>query len=160
MKVEEVFTREPGTCGPDSSISAAAWIMWERDCGTVPVVDGEGKVVGMISDRDITIAAITKERSPSEVNVREVMTGSVCSCRPSDDVQDAMKLMAMRRVRRLPVVDPEGKLLGILSITDLARRAAEGKLPADTIVRTFTEICTPWKKTVRRTSTPAAGPAV
>jgi CBS domain-containing protein len=156
MKVEELLTSDVATCGADWTVSAAAWVMWERDCGTLPVINERGRIIGMISDRDITIAATTKNRSPFEIQACEIMTGRVRSCRPEDDVRDAMKIMADGRVRRLPVVDPEGNLLGIISITDLVRRAAEGALPAEEVIRTFDQICTPWRQTTRHPELPVA----
>lgn len=163
MKVDEVYTRSPRTCGPDSKVPAAAWVMWEEDCGAVPVVDESGHVKGMISDRDITIATITLDRRPSELFVREVMTGAAFACHPEDDVAGAMRIMADRRVRRLPVVDAEGRLLGILSITDLVRRSVGGELGAAEVVRALGEICTPWKKRRRvlgdRRRRPRPGPS-
>jgi CBS domain-containing protein len=117
------MTGDVKSCGPDTNLAAAAMIMWENDCGTIPVVDDAGKVIGMITDRDICMAAATKDREASRIAVGEVITGNVFSCRPEDDLSDALKTMQNERVRRLPVVNGEGELCGILSVNDILLRA-------------------------------------
>ncbi|HXX93143.1 MAG TPA: CBS domain-containing protein [Planctomycetota bacterium] len=160
MKVEEAFTADLATCGADWTVSAAACVMWERDCGALPVVDSRGRILGMISDRDITIAATTKNRLPSDIRVSEVMTSRVHSCRPEHDLREALKRMAEGRIRRLPVVDADGRLLGILSITDLVQRSLEGALPAQEVLRTYSRICTPWRRTSPPPELPVFGERV
>jgi CBS domain-containing protein len=152
MKVKEICTWEPWVCSVDGSLADAAEIMWDGDCGSVPIVDAERKVVGMISDRDITMAALTKDRTPRKVGVREVMTGKVYSCDPEDDVRDALRTMGERRVRRLPVIDQEGALKGILSISDCIRNAKpmfeldEPGIPSDELLVALQALSMPWKK--------------
>lgn len=123
MKVRDVMTGGVKSCGPDTNLAAAAMIMWESDCGAVPVLDDAGKVIGMITDRDICMAVVTKGREASRIAVGEVITGDVFSCRPEDDLSDALKTMRNERVRRLPVVDGDGELRGILSVNDVLLRA-------------------------------------
>ena len=123
MKVRDVMTGGVKSCGPDTNLAAAAMIMWENDCGAVPVVDGAGKVVGMITDRDICMAAATKNREASRIAVVEVITGNVFSCRPEDDLSVALKMMRNEQVRRLPVVNGDGELCGVLSVNDVLLRA-------------------------------------
>jgi CBS domain-containing protein len=101
--------------------------MWERDCGTVPVLDQEGCVVAMLTDRDLCMAAMTQGRALAEVRVSSAMSRNVWTCRPDDDLPEAEAMMRARKVRRLPVVDAEGKLLGILSLSDLARASTAPK---------------------------------
>jgi CBS domain-containing protein len=152
MKVKEICTWEPWVCPVEGSLADAAQIMWDGDCGAVPVVDSERKVVGMISDRDITIAALTKDRSPRQVQVREVMTGNVYSCGPEDDVREALRTMGERRVRRLPVLDGNGALKGILSISDCIRHSnpvfecGQPGIPSDELLAALHALATPWKK--------------
>ena len=123
MKVEELMTKDVGACRPFDSLDRTAKIMWERDCGAVPVVDQEGRVIAMLTDRDICMAALTQGRALEEIHVSSAMSRRLWSCRPQDDVKEAEKAMRAYQVRRLPVVDTDGKLVGVLSISDLARVA-------------------------------------
>jgi CBS domain-containing protein len=127
MKVEELMTTEVGCCRPYDAADQAAKIMWERDCGAAPVVDQDGRVVAVLTDRDICMAAFTQGRSLADIRVSSAMSRSLWSCRADDDVKDAEKAMRTRQVRRLPVVDAEGRLVGILSLSDLARQAMSAK---------------------------------
>ncbi|HEV3470972.1 MAG TPA: CBS domain-containing protein [Pyrinomonadaceae bacterium] len=126
MLVEDLMTREVEACRPESSLAEAAAVMWRRDCGAVPVVDEGGAVVGMITDRDICMALATRRAYAADVHVGEVMAGGVISCTPEDDVQEALEVMRERQLRRLPVVDSQGRLAGILSVADVVRRARKG----------------------------------
>ena len=151
MKVSEVYTRNPATCNPDSNLATAAWAMWEHDCGIVPVIDKDGILRGVLSDRDITMAAITKNRVPAEIYVREIMSGAVHSCHPGDDVLSALQTLAAYRIRRLPVVDGDGRLVGILSLSDLVHRAqipgtGSDEIPAKELLATLKEVHTPWRE--------------
>ena len=112
----------------------------------LPVVADGGKVVGMITDRDICIAAATKHRDPARIRVREVTSGKVYSCSPNSDIREALQVMEQRKVRRLPVISAEsGKLVGILSLNDLALKAREAKQPglaAQDVEEVLSAICT------------------
>ncbi|MEP6924971.1 MAG: CBS domain-containing protein [Pyrinomonadaceae bacterium] len=119
MKVREVMTSDVGYCQPDTSLTGAAMIMWQRDCGVVPVVNEQKRVIGMITDRDICIAVATKNRLASDIQVSEIISGKVAFCQPNDDVEDALKTMKKRQLRRLPVTDKDNVLLGIISMGDL-----------------------------------------
>ena len=119
MKVREMMTNEVYGCWPDSSLASAAQIMWAKDCGALPVLGDDNSVVGMITDRDITIAITMTPRRPSEITVGEVMSKPVCACGPEDHVKEALNWMANAQVRRLPVIDQHGTLQGILSISDV-----------------------------------------
>jgi CBS domain-containing protein len=127
MKVEELMTTDVGACRPFDSVDRGAKVMWERDCGAVPVVDQEGRVIAMLTDRDICMAALTQGKPLGEIHVSSAMSRKLWSCRPSDDVKDAEQTMRAHQVRRLPVVDSDGKLVGLLSISDLARAAVTAK---------------------------------
>ena len=124
MKVKEIYTRPVKTCTPDTRLSEAGWSMWEGDCGILPVVDEAGKVVGVITDRDICMSTSTKYRPAAEISVREACSGEVLTCRAQDDVRDALKIMRQAGIRRIPVVDSQGKLEGILSLNDIALASA------------------------------------
>jgi len=121
MKVEELFTQDVRCCRPEDNLSVPAQIMWENDCGCVPVVDGSLRVVGMITDRDLCMAAYTQGRRLAEIEVGGVMSKNVLSCRPSDSVQCAGELLRGAQIRRLPVVDDSDRLVGLLSLNDIAR---------------------------------------
>ncbi len=145
MKAKDVMTPNVQTCLPETSLATAAMMMWESDCGVLPVVDVSDKVVGMITDRDICMAAASQHRDPSTIAVAEVISGNAYTCQPDDDVREALKVMKEMRVRRLPVVDVEGNLQGILSMSDAVLKAGEnGKKQAVSygdIVNTFKGIC-------------------
>jgi CBS domain-containing protein len=127
MKVEELMTTEVGSCRPYDGADQAARIMWEQDCGAAPVVDQDGRVVAVLTDRDICMAAFTQGRALGDIRVSSAMSRTLWSCRPEDDVKNAEKSMRAHQVRRLPVVDVEGRLVGILSLSDLARKAMSAK---------------------------------
>lgn len=123
MKIEQIMTPSPATCGPADNLAQVVEHMWDADCGIVPVVDDGGHVMGVITDRDISIAAATRDLAPAEIRASDMVRGHVISCRPEDDVQTAMKLMKQHRVRRLPVTTEEGVLHGIVSLDDIALSA-------------------------------------
>jgi CBS domain-containing protein len=122
LSVGEIMTDAVTSCSPDEPLNAAARQMWEHDCGAVPVVES-GKVVGIITDRDICMAAYTQGRPLSAIVIKDVMAHHVHACRPEDTLARAASLMADARVRRLPVIDAEQRLVGIVSVADIARTA-------------------------------------
>jgi CBS domain-containing protein len=138
MTVRDLMRSDVRASSPDSDLGSAARIMWDHDCGIVPVQDDAKRLVGVLTDRDICIAAATKDRAPSEIRVRDVMEQHPQTCAPGDDVRRAMERMAAARVRRLPVVEG-GVLRGILSLNDLVllaespdgRKSTEGRKSAD-----------------------------
>lgn len=123
MKVAEIMTVGVKTCSPSDNLHAAAKIMWEEDCGCVPVLDRDSKVVGILTDRDICMAAYTQGFPLHAMTVESAMAATVISCNPGDEIADAEELMRQHKVRRLPIVDDGGKLAGILSLSDIAREA-------------------------------------
>jgi CBS domain-containing protein len=136
MKVREIMTRKVVSCGSDASIAAAARLMLQGGFGTLPVVDPHGTVKGIITDRDIAMAAATRERNASHIGVHEAMSPHVRVCTEDDEIGVAMKQMEAARVRRLPVLDAGGHLAGILSIDDIVLHAVDGKTgiaPADIV---------------------------
>ena len=144
MTVRDLANFDVKVCSPDTDLASAAKIMWDCDCGVVPVVNEERRLVGMVTDRDICIAAATRAAKPSDIQVRDVMSQSVASCRADDDVQAALSAMKQRRVRRLPVLDARGRLAGIISVNDLAMRAdarSGAEVPAQAFLDTFKAIC-------------------
>ena len=125
MQVQHLMTASPLTCGPRAMLADAAALMWQGDCGIVPVVDESNRVLGVITDRDICIATWSQNRTPSQIPVRELMHGEPVTCGPTDDVQMALRLMRDHRVHRLPVVNERGALEGVLSMNDIVLAAGE-----------------------------------
>lgn len=122
-RARDLMSSGVATCRPDDSVNTAARLMWEHDCGCVPVVTGDGILVGMITDRDICMAAYTQGRRLEEIKVSRVMAKAVQSIAPDDTIESALQRMAEYQVRRLPVVDHWHHVIGILSLNDIARRA-------------------------------------
>jgi CBS domain-containing protein len=145
MRVDNVMTRDVQACHPETNLSAAAMQMWEGDCGVLPVVTTTGEVVGVITDRDICMAAATKHRDAAAIRVKEVISGQVYACSPDADIHTALNLMRQKQVRRLPIVNGEdGKLVGILSIDDIALKAGGSftdDLSAKDLEKTLRAIC-------------------
>lgn len=127
MKVADVMTRSVDVANPDARLDEAAERMRQLDAGVLPVVDGD-KVVGMITDRDITVRATAEGRDPVSTKVSEVMTPEVVFTYDDEDVKDAAKLMQDHQVRRLVVLNREKKLVGIVSLGDLAVDTKDDKL--------------------------------
>lgn len=149
MKVEDVMTRDVEFCTPETNLAAAAMQMWDRDCGVLPVVDDQRKVIGMITDRDICIKAATNHQDIATIKVEELRSGPIHTCKPEADIREALETLQRAFVRRLPVVNDEGQLEGILSVSDILRHSREkvdkltpGVTYAD-VVSTFKVISSP-----------------
>jgi CBS domain-containing protein len=146
MRVKKIMTGSVKTCRPESTLSAATALMEEADCGVLPVVaDSGGRVVGMITDRDIALALGSRNKPASEIQVEEVMSTDVFACSPTDDVHAALKTMRKQGVRRLPVVNNEKEIEGILSMDDIVLGAKEANgrkaLSFGDAMKTFKSIC-------------------
>ena len=128
MKVKEIMTQSAVCCPSEANAGRAVQLLWERNVGMLPVVNGEGKLVGVVTDRDLCIAMGTRNRLPGELSVGEVAVRKVFTCEPDDDVHEALSLMSAKQVRRLPVVNKDGIPLGILSMDDLIVHSEVGKL--------------------------------
>jgi len=122
VKVRELMTEQPQCCSPDTNLAVAAQLMWTNDCGVLPVAE-DGKLTGVITDRDICIALGTRDQTAAQTAVKDVATREVQTCRMNDDVATAMATMRRAGVHRLPVVGDEGKLEGILALNDLVLAA-------------------------------------
>ena len=147
MNVASVMTRNVLTCRRESSLSDAARIMWESDCGSVPIVDDDGNAIGMVTDRDICMAAFTRDLPPSQMSVASLCSSGLVAVRENDSVEMAERLMQKHQVRRLPVTDQTGRPVGMLSLADLARHARGGRggsrLSAEDVVATLAAIGSP-----------------
>jgi CBS domain-containing protein len=147
MKVQDVMTHPAISCRPENNLAEAVKIMWDADCGALPIIADDRTIIGVITDRDIAIALGTQNRLASEITVSEAMSDTVYSCTPDQDISGALKTMRKERVRRLPVINSKGQLEGLLSINDIALRAEKQDGPRtaglsyDDVVGTLRAIC-------------------
>jgi CBS domain-containing protein len=143
MKVKEVMMGTPYTCHRDTNLGEATELMWNGNCGFLPILGDDGKVCGVVTDRDICIALGTRNKLAGEVPVSEVIGSKLHACSPEDEIHVALLTMRDGKVRRLPVIDKEGKAVGVLSMDDIllhAEPAGSGKvveLSTDEVVRTY-----------------------
>jgi CBS domain-containing protein len=120
MKVQEIMSADPVTVTPDTPLSEAARMMKDQNIGMLPVVDSEGSrnLVGVVTDRDITIRHVA-EGHTTDCPVREAMSSNVATCKTGDSVESVMNLMGKEQVRRIPIVDERGDLVGVVSQADV-----------------------------------------
>ena len=150
MKVEQLMTPSPATCGPADNLAQVAERMWDANCGIVPVVDDAGRVIAVITDRDICIAAATRGLAPGDIRAADMQGGPVIACRPDDDVKTALALMKKHRVRRLPVTTDEGIVHGVVSLDDIALSAGtRGPTKPSEVLSTMKAIYAPPLPAVR-----------
>ena len=154
MLVSEMMTREVQTCNAGDSLNTAAEMMWRTDCGCLPVVDDDGKTIAMITDRDICMAAYTQGRQLVAMSVASAASNNIVTVRGDESVAAAEALMRKHQIRRIPVVDANGRPTGIVSMNDLARHgehAQHGKhakhdgLDAEMILHTLAAVSNPSK---------------
>ena len=124
MKISDVMTRDVQTVRPDQTAREAAGFMLSADAGSIPVTEGD-RLIGMITDRDIAVRGVAEGHGP-ETPVRELMTNDVVAARIDDNIDDVAARMSEAQVRRLPVVDDQQKLCGIVSLGDLSREGSDG----------------------------------
>jgi CBS domain-containing protein len=141
MQIEEIMSSHPECCRSDEFLDDAVRKMWDRDCGFVPVVDEEGSVIGILTDRDVALAACEQDKRLSEIPVGSAMSLNVCWCSPEDDVDDVEELMRRAQVRRLPVADASRRIVGIISLNDLALASRGDAISATHVASTLAEIC-------------------
>ena len=135
MKIEEIMTRDPATVTPGTTVRDAAKLMQREDTGILPVVESEGtkKLLGVVTDRDIAIRVVAEGRD-GNTRVSDVMTSSrLATLRPDDDVDDVMDTMADQQVRRVPIVDDRGTLIGIVAQADVVRKARDDRKSERTV---------------------------
>jgi CBS domain-containing protein len=123
-KVHEVMTERPRCVSPETPVSEAARLMESEDVGSLPILDGD-QLAGVVTDRDIVVRAVAKEKDPKGMPVRDVATRDVVTIRADEDLSEALKLMASHQVRRLPVVDDDNRLVGVVAQADVAHGAKE-----------------------------------
>jgi CBS domain-containing protein len=139
MRVDDIMTRDVAACAQDDTLNRAAELMWERDCGVIPVREGK-RVVGVVTDRDCCMAAYTKGRRLDEIGVGETMSREVNACAPGDTLAEVERRMAQFQIRRMPVLN-DGHLVGIVSMNDIALAAQRGQASPDEIAETLAAVC-------------------
>jgi CBS domain-containing protein len=134
MNVSEVMTESPTCCTPETGLQEVAKMMVDCDCGCIPVVDSDDSKmpVGMITDRDITCRVVAQGRNPLDLAVRDAMTSTVVSVTPETSLEECLDLMEESQVRRIAVVDDDGKICGIVAQADVARNA-DGEKTAEVV---------------------------
>jgi CBS domain-containing protein len=145
MHVKEIMQRPVVACPIDAALNDVARLMWEHDLGSIPIVDADGRLSGIVTDRDVCMAAYTQGRPLSEIPVSSAMSSNVLCCHIDDVVETAEQLMREGQVRRLPVIDNDGRPIGVLAVNDLARLAASARrtgIDRD-LIQTLAAICTP-----------------
>ena len=140
MQVKDVMTRGAEVVRPDATLQEAANKMKSLDIGPLPVCDGD-KVIGMLTDRDITVRATAKGLDPKQTRVREIMSKELTTCLEDQDVKEAAELMQSKQIRRVPILNKDKRLVGMLSLGDLAQRTSDSKLAG----KTLEEVSTPGK---------------
>ncbi len=145
LAVDAIMTPNPRVCRPETDLGEVGMLLWDADCGALPVIGSDREILGMITDRDVCMSlAMNGTRAPERV-VAEVMSTPPVCCRPEDDVRSALAAMAENRVRRLPVVDAEGRLAGIVSMTDLVRCAGPA-IPAAEVLEAQQRVARPHRE--------------
>jgi CBS domain-containing protein len=139
IQVKDMMTRDCKACDPSESLASAAIRMWEADCGILPVIEN-GRVVGVITDRDICMALALTGRRATERSIAEVASRTVVTCAPEDDVADALATMQHHQVHRLVVAD-QGRFAGMLSMNDVVNCGGENERLRQPILAAFEGIC-------------------
>ncbi len=161
MNVRDLMSPEARICHPHESLEQAARELWDGDVGSLPVVDG-GRVIAMLTDRDVCMAAYTRGRGLADLRVHHCMSRGLVTADADEPVESALARMAEFRVRRVPVVDRAGGLLGVFSIADVARASANGQGSpelAAVLSRALARIQKPSEKTAPDELIPQAPPA-
>ena len=148
MKVKDVMTTNPRFCRPKDTLAQVVESMWERECGILPTVDKTNRVTGVITDRDVALGVWRKDRAPRDIRVDELPLARLYSCALTDDVDDALRIMRRALVRRLPIIDENETLVGIISMDDLALHVKElegtkNGLTAQNVAEALKAICSP-----------------
>lgn len=145
MRLNEVMNQPVVFCPDSATLDDAARLMWEHDCGIIPVVDDEGRLTGVVTDRDICMSAYTQGRPISDIGVMTAMARTVVAGHEDDSIEAAEQLMQDNQIRRLPVIDGEGRPVGMVSLNDLARYVAQARRSGydRELVQTLAAICRP-----------------
>jgi CBS domain-containing protein len=125
--IRDLMTSDPTVVEPDKPVAEAAKLMKAEDVGIVPIVDDQNRLVGTITDRDITVRVVAEEKDPKSTTVSEIASQSLITVDPQQDLHEALRLMAQHQVRRLPVVEEDGRLVGIVAQADVAREGEDAR---------------------------------
>ena len=139
MQVREIMTREPACCTPETKLQDVARLMMDQDCGQIPVVDSKKsrKPVGVVTDRDITTRAVAAGKNPGDLAARDCMTTPVVTVTPETEVERCCQVLEQHQVRRVPVINDQGQLCGMVSQADIAKHAS-GRETAE-VVRSISQ---------------------
>ena len=143
MRVKDIMTTHVACCNPATNLAAAVELLWSHDCGALPVLDDVGRVIGIVTDRDLCIALGTRGRRPSELTVGDVLQPSPTECDPEADIRSALDKMGAEKIRRLLVVDATQTLKGILCMNDIilhSKRSGNG-VSYEQAMETLKSIC-------------------
>ena len=160
MRVNELMSAPAVTCGMDDNLSCAAQLMWDHDCGALPVVGGDGRIIGVVTDRDVCMAAWTQGRSLHAIPVATAMSKQVFSCRAGETIDAVRRIMREKRIRRIPIVDEADRPVGVLSMNDLARQSARSGSAERDLAQTLAAICQPRTELLAASSLPVASRSV
>lgn len=147
MRVQDLMSHPAITCHVNDDLHVAAKLMWDHDCGVILAVRDDGKLAGLVTDRDICMAAYTQGRSLDQILVNSVMPKHVVSARPDQKLGEIERLMAEHQLRRIPVVDEDSRPVGVLSLNDLALESVEPdtgmKDGISRVAHTLAAVCRP-----------------
>ena len=143
MKVSSLIRRSVTSCTIDDNLERAAQLMWNHDIGCLPVIDHEGHIAGVVTDRDACMAAYTQGIPLRAIPVTTAMARRVFSCREGDEVEAVETAMREHQIRRMPVIDDQGHPVGIISLNDIARASSTGKVSAPEVVATLAAVTAP-----------------
>ncbi len=143
MNVDQLMSKNIHTCSANDTLEVAARIMWDNNCGVVPVVDQDGRAIGMVTDRDICMAGFTQGLQFWQIPVAIAASKTVFTVHPDDSLEKAEEIMRARQVRRLAVIDDADRVVGVLSLNDLALHVGRrpGDVGADELAMTLSAIC-------------------
>lgn len=148
MRIGELMTRDVRAVNSGNTLARAAQLMWDHDIGALPVVDDDGRVIGMITDRDACMAAYTRGQPLAEIIIADAMSTNVVTCGEDASDEEVAKLMASAMVRRIPVIDAHRRLVGMVSLTDLAHAMQRGRdVTAREVAETLAAVSAPRRTT-------------
>ena len=142
MKVNDVMIENVSFCRENETLGKAAELMWQKDCGMVPVLNDEDEIIGVVTDRDICIAVASRNQLPSDISVKDLADGKVITCSKKHSVKKVLKIMKKHQIKRLPVVGNNGKICGVVSINDMLQMR-KSKRYKKQIIKTLTAIGRP-----------------
>jgi len=145
MHIKDIMSHPVVSCPAGSTLDQAARLMWEFDCGIIPVVNDDGRLAGIVTDRDICMAAYTQARPLASIPISTAMAKQVIAVHFEDPIEQAEELMRDHQIRRMPVLDSESRPVGLISMNDLARLAARARKSGvdRELVRTLAAVCQP-----------------